>query len=106
VRLFTRDPEVLAYGTSYLRIVSLGFPFYAFGMVAGEAFNGAGDTRTPTLINFFVFWVVQMPLAWWLAARAGMGATGVFVALTAAFTLFALASIALFRRGGWKTTQV
>jgi putative MATE family efflux protein len=106
VGIFTSDPEILGYGTSYLRTVSLGFPFYAFGMVASEAFNGAGDTRTPTLINFFVFWVVQMPLAWFLATRMGMGASGVFITLTAAFTLFAVTSIAVFRRGGWKMAQV
>jgi putative MATE family efflux protein len=106
VGLFTDDPRVLPYGVSYLRIVSAGFLFYAFGMVISQSFNGAGDTRTPTLINLFVFWLVQIPLAWVLSRHTGLGASGVFVTLAASFSLFAVISAALFRRGGWKRTQV
>jgi putative MATE family efflux protein len=106
VGVFTSDPEVLAYGVRYLRIVSLGFPFFAFGMVAGEAFNGAGDTWTPTLINLFVFWALQIPLAWALSHPAGLGPTGVFVALAGCFSVFAVISVILFRRGGWARTRV
>jgi putative MATE family efflux protein len=106
VGLFTDDPAVLDHGVSYLRIVSLGFPFYAFGMVVMQAFNGAGDTRTPTLINLVVFWAVQLPLAWFLSHHTSLGPSGVFVALAACFSLFAAIGVALFRRGGWKLTRV
>lgn len=106
VGLFTRDAGVLDHGVHYLRIISLGFPFYGFGMVMMQAFNGAGDTRTPTLINLVVFWVVQLPLAWLLSHHTGLGPSGVFVTLAACFSLFAAISVALFRRGGWKHTRV
>jgi putative MATE family efflux protein len=106
VTLFTRDPEVIPHGVKYLRIVSLGFPFYAFGMVVSQSFNGAGDTRTPTFINLFVFWALQIPLAWTLSRHAGMGPSGVFVTLALCFSIFALISVALFRRGSWKRTLV
>src|SRR5262245_6219510 len=79
VGLFTDEPQVLGHGVTYLRIVSLGFPFYAFGMVVMQAFNGAGDTRTPTLINLVVFWALQLPLAWFLSHHTGLGPSGVFV---------------------------
>jgi putative MATE family efflux protein len=106
VAVFTRDPEVLPYGVHYLRIVSLGFPFYAFGMVVSQSFNGAGDTRTPTLINLFVFWVLQIPLAWALSHPARLGPGGVFMALAACFSIFAGLSVALFRRGRWRDARV
>lgn len=106
VAFFTPDQEVLGYGVTYLRIVSLGFPFYAFGMVAMQSFNGAGDTRTPTLINLFVFWLIQIPLAWLLSHYTGLGPTGVFVTLTLGFSIFAVTSVVLFRRGRWKRVQV
>jgi putative MATE family efflux protein len=104
--LFTTDPLVQPYAISCLRIVSLGFVFYAYGMVLTAAFNGAGDTWTPTWINLFVFWVFEIPLAWWLAHRGGMGARGVFIALTAAYSSLAVVSAVLFRRGAWKTRKV
>lgn len=106
VGLFTDDPEVLDHGVTYLRIVSLGFPFYAFGMVVMQAFNGAGDTRTPTLINLVVFWALQLPLAWLLSHHTGLGPSGVFVTLAICFSVFAAIGVALFRRGGWKHTRV
>jgi len=106
VGLFTSDPEVLEHGVTYLRIVSLGFPFYAFGMVVMQAFNGAGDTRTPTLINVVVFWALQLPLAWLLSHHTSLGPSGVFVALAACFSVFAAIGVAMFRRGGWKLTRV
>jgi putative MATE family efflux protein len=104
--LFTTDPLVQPYAISCLRIVSLGFVFYAYGMVLTSAFNGAGDTWTPTWINLFVFWVFEIPLAWWLAHRGGLGARGVFIALTAAYSSLAIVSAVLFRRGAWKTRKV
>jgi putative MATE family efflux protein len=106
VGLFTHDAEVLEHGVRYLRIISLGFPFYAFGMVMMAAFNGAGDTRTPTLINLVVFWIVQLPLAWLLSHHTSLGPSGVFVTLAACFSVFAAVGVALFRRGRWKLTRV
>ena len=94
------------YAVGCLRIVSLGFVFYACGMVLTQAFNGAGDTWTPTLINLFVFWLWEIPLAWWLSTRAGLGAHGVFVALAVAYSMLAVVSAVLFRRGKWKTRKV
>jgi len=106
VGAFTDDPAVLEHGVAYLRIVSFGFPFYAFGMVMSQAFNGAGDTRTPTLINLVVFWVLQIPLAWSLSHHAGLGPSGVFVTLGLCFSIFAVVGVVLFRRGTWKLTRV
>jgi len=106
VGLFTHDAEVLGHGVRYLRIISLGFPFYGFGMVMMQAFNGAGDTRTPTLINLVVFWALQLPLAWLLSHHTSLGPSGVFVTLAACFSVFAAIGVALFRRGGWKLTRV
>ncbi len=106
VRAFSTDPAVLAHGTSALRIISAGFLFYAYGMVITQAFNGAGDTRTPTLINLFCFWLWEIPLAWVLAKPLGFGPTGVFVAVLIAFSTCAVVSVTLFRRGGWKTVKV
>jgi putative MATE family efflux protein len=106
VGLFTDDPVVLDHGVTYLRIVSLGFPFYAFGMVVMQAFNGAGDTRTPTLINVVVFWALQLPLAWLLSHHTSLGPSGVFVTLAVCFSVFAAIGVAAFRRGGWKLTRV
>jgi len=106
LRAFTSDPEVTGYAVACLRIVAIGFPFYAYGMVLTQSFNGAGDTWTPTWLNFFCFWVFEIPLAWWLAGSAGLGPSGVFWAIMAAFSLLAGASAAVFRRGAWKTRVV
>jgi putative MATE family efflux protein len=100
--LFTADPEVAPMAASCLRIVSVGFVFYAAGMVMTQSFNGAGDTWTPTLINLVIFWAWEIPLAWWLAVHAGFGAHGVFMALTIAYSSLAVVSAVLFRRGRWK----
>ena len=104
--LFTSDPDVHAFAVSCLRIVSLGILFYACGMVLTQAFNGAGDTWTPTLINLGVFWLWEIPLAWWLSSRTSLGARGVFMALTIAYSLLAVVSAVLFRRGAWKRSKV
>ena len=106
VRLFTDDPAILPYAADCLRIVSYGFVFFAYGMVMIQAFNGAGDTWTPTVINFFCFWVFEIPVAWFLAERAGLGPRGVFLAITAAFSTLAVVGVTLFRRGKWKTKIV
>jgi Na+-driven multidrug efflux pump len=104
--LFTNDPLVLPFAVSCLRIVSLGFVFYACGMVLTQAFNGAGDTWTPTVINLFVFWLWEIPLAWWLSTRTALGAHGVFIAMTVSYSTLAVISALLFRRGAWKHKTV
>lgn len=105
-RLFTRDTAVVAHATDCLRFVSYGFLFYAWGMVLTQAFNGAGDTWTPTVLNLFCFWLFEIPVAWLLAVRSGGGPRGVFAAITLAFSLLAVVSALLFRRGRWKNVQV
>ena len=104
--IFTGDPLVQPFAIACLRIVSLGFVFYAAGMVLTQSFNGAGDTWTPTYINLFVFWLFEIPLAWFLATRAGFGARGVFIALMVSYSALAVVSALLFRRGTWKTRKV
>ena len=106
VAVFTRDVVVAGYAVAALRVVSLGFPFYAYGMVLSSAFNGAGDTRTPTVINVFCFWLFEIPLAYLLARPAGLGPLGAFIAIAVAFSGLALVSAVLFRRGGWKSKLV
>jgi putative MATE family efflux protein len=106
VQLFTSEAEVARHAVSYLRIVSLGFPFYAYGMVVSQSFNGAGDTRTPTFINLLVFWAVQIPLAWSLSRYTSFGAEGVFATLAFSFSIFAVVSVLAFRRGSWKRVHV
>lgn len=106
VRFFTTDPAVARYAVDYLRIVSLGFPFYAYGMVVSQSFNGAGDTRTPTLINLAVFWAIQIPLAWLLSHHTRLGAHGVFVTLALSFSVFAVVAVLAFRRGTWQRVSV
>ena len=104
--IFTDDPQVQPMATACLRIVSLGFVFYACGMVLTQSFNGAGDTWTPTVLNLFIFWLWEIPLAWWLSTKGGFGAHGVFIALTVAYSTLAVVSAILFRRGTWKTRKV
>ena len=106
VRLFTTDPPVLQYGIQSLWIVSLAFPLYAAGMCLEAAFNGAGDTWTPTRLNFFCFWLGQIPLAWLLADFFRLGPLGVFIAVPVSFSVLALWSLVLFRRGRWKQQKV
>ena len=104
--LFTAEPNVAQYGVDCLRIVAYGFLFYAYGMVLGQSFNGAGDTWTPTKINLFVFWLWEIPLAYVLAVVLKLGPRGVFIAITIAFSTLAVVSAAVFRRGHWKRKVV
>jgi len=106
IRLFTSDPNVIPYGVDCLRIVASGFLFYAYGMVITQSFNGAGDTFTPTIINLFVFWLWEIPLAYVMALHFGIGPRGVFLAMTIAFSTLAVVSAVVFRRGNWKTRAV
>jgi len=104
--IFTNDPDVLMFATDALRIVAYGFLFYAVGMVLETAFNGAGDTWTPTWLAFAVFWIFEIPLAYILAYTFGMGPHGAFWAITIAFSVLAVAAALLFRRGKWKLKTV
>jgi len=106
VSLFTMDPEVALYGVQCLRIVSAGFLFYGYAMVLTASFNGAGDTRTPTIINLVCLWMWEIPLAWALAHPFGFGPTGVFIAVSVAFSTMAFVSGWLFSKGMWKTKRV
>jgi putative MATE family efflux protein len=106
VGLFTSDPATHHDGSLCLRIVAAGFAFYAYGMVVSQAFNGAGDTRTPTWINFGCFWLGEIPLAFFLARVVGLGSVGVYVAIAVAFSAMAVVSVPLFRRGRWKTVNL
>jgi putative MATE family efflux protein len=106
VGLFPGGAEMQAFGTTALRIIGLGFPFYAYGLVLLSAFNGAGDTRTPTLMNLFCFWIWELPLAWVLAHPFGLGPRGIVIAVAVAFSTLAVVSVVMFRRGHWKTKRV
>lgn len=106
IRLFTTEPDVLAFGTQALWIVSLAFPLYAAGMCFESAFNGAGDTWTPARLNFICLWVLQIPIALLLANSFGLGATGVVISVPAGYSLLTLWSWLLFRRGRWKAQKV
>lgn len=106
VSLFALQPEVAEYATRALRIISTGYIFYGVGMVMINAFNGAGDTRTPTLINVFCFWLFQIPLAYLLAKYFKMGPTGVFIAIPVAETLITVTAVILFKKGRWKRVKV
>ncbi|HXQ72485.1 MAG TPA: MATE family efflux transporter, partial [Pyrinomonadaceae bacterium] len=103
---YTSDPDVAQYGVDCLRIVAYGFLFYAYGMVLGQSFNGAGDTWTPTVINLFVFWLWEIPLAYVLSVVLGLGPRGVFISITIAFSTLAVVSGAVFRQGRWKRKVV
>jgi len=104
--LFTADPEVFFHANRALWIVSAAFPLYAAGMCLEAAFNGSGDTWTPTRLNFFCFWLGEVPLAWLLARPLGLGPLGVFIAVPVSFSALAIATYVLFRRGRWKRQQV
>jgi putative MATE family efflux protein len=99
---FTEDPAVLRYATTCLRILGLGYPVYAVGMIMVQALNGAGDTATPSALNFLCFWLLQIPLAYWLATQSGFGPNGVFVAIVVSESLLSLLSVLVFRRGRWQ----
>jgi len=106
VRIFTSEPAVVAAGAECLRIVSYGYLIFAWGLVMPQAFNGAGDTLTPTKINFFCFWLLEIPLAYLLAMSMDLKATGVYWSIVIAESTAGLVAIWLFRRGKWKETKV
>jgi len=106
VSFFTNDPQVKDIAVTALRIISVGYIFYGIGMVMMNAFNGAGDTWTPTWINFFGFWLFQIPLGYVLAKYFEMGPLGVFIAIPVSETCISIASIIIFKRGKWKQKKV
>lgn len=105
IGLFTDEPAVVAIGAEWLRILSYSYFVYGWWMVSVQAFNGAGDTVTPTKINLVFFWLIQIPLAWLLALQLGLRATGVFWAVFVSETSVGLFTLWLFTRGGWKTAR-
>jgi len=106
VKVFVDDPAVIPIAALALRTFACGNVGYAYGMVMLQAFNGAGDTFTPTLVNFFGFWVLELPLAWVLAVSMRVRAEGAFLAIVVAECSMAVAGIVLFRRGRWKKQQI
>jgi putative MATE family efflux protein len=106
VHIFSHDPAVVPLAVSCLRIVSCGNVGYAYAMVMLQAFNGAGDTVTPTIVNFFGFWTFEIPLAYWLAIHQGMHSNGVYWSIVIAEGSIAAASIVLFKRGRWKQRMI
>lgn len=102
VGIFTSDPAVQALAALSLRVIAASYVFWGFGMITVLALNGAGDTWTPTKINFFAYWIVQIPLAWVLAVPMGMGPLGVFLAVSVSQATLAVTGILVFRRGSWK----
>jgi Na+-driven multidrug efflux pump len=106
VAAFTGEPVTAGHAIRALRIISAGFPFYAYAMVLTNSFNGAGDTITPTIINVFCFWFWELPVAYGLAHLAGLGPSGVFWAIALAYSTMAVVSAAWFRRGRWKLKRV
>lgn len=106
VALFSADPEILRYGTNCLRILGIGYPMYAVGMIVIQSLNGAGDTRTPSIMNLIVFWLTQIPLAYWLATSIGFGPNGVFWAIVLSESLLTVLAVLFFRRGTWRLQEV
>jgi putative MATE family efflux protein len=106
VAFFSSDPNVVQAAEDALRIICLGYMFYAYGMVLSMAFNGAGDTRTPTIINFIAFWLMQIPLAYFLAETSTLGPKSVYLAILISETALALMAIYWFRKGYWKRVVI
>jgi putative MATE family efflux protein len=106
IDLFTRDPAVVGTAIDCLRIFSCGNIAFAYGMVMLQAFNGAGDTITPTYVNLFGFWILEIPLAWWLAMHTVLRINGVFVSVVVAESMIVLVSLVLFRQGRWAKQQI
>ena len=103
--VFSNDPDVVRVGTHCLRILGIGFPVYAVGMIIVQALNGAGDTRTPTVVNLISFWILQIPLAYWLATQVLDSPNGVFAAIVLSETVMTILGVIIFRRGRWKQTR-
>jgi putative MATE family efflux protein len=106
ISFYTADKVILAYGSQALRIIGFGYVFYGIGMVMIQALNGAGDTKTPTWINIVCFWMIQIPLAWFLAVYLDFGPLGAFIAIPSAETVLAILAFYHFKKGKWKMVEV
>ncbi len=106
IGLFTNEAEVIRAGSMSLKILCIGYVFYAYGMVISQAINGAGDTKTPTILNLIAFWVVEIPLAAFMAFSLGWGPEGVYWTVAISETVFAILCIVVFRRGKWKEVRL
>lgn len=106
VALMNNEQKVVETATLALRIISTGYIFYGIGMVMMNAFNGAGDSKTPTIINIFWFWMFQIPIAYWVAIKLNYAATGVFLAIVVTETLVTITSIVIFKKGWWKQVKI
>ncbi len=106
VGIFSSEPEVLKHGVIALRYICTGYVFFAYGMVVSQAFNGAGDTRTPTIVNFFSYWMLQIPLAYLLAMNTAFEIKGIYIAILAAEIFLAIVIVLIFRKGKWKLMKV
>ncbi len=106
IRIFTSEPAVVAIGAKCLRYFSYGYVFYAYGMIMTQAFNGAGDTATPTKMNFVLFWLIEIPLAYFLALKFDYREVGVFISIIVAESLLGVVGVILFKRGKWKEKVV
>ena len=103
---FIKNPVAVNEGTLCLQILALGYIFFAYGMVLTQAFNGAGDTKTPTVINLIIYWVIQIPLAYIMSYHFKLYALGVYFAIIIAEMLLAITAIIIFKKGKWKTIKV
>lgn len=106
IRLFTPEVDVIAVGAKALKIIAIGYLFYGMGMVMVQAFNGAGDTVTPTWLNFICFWMIEIPLGWILAMNMGFNENGVFWAIVVAESVFGILGMWIFSKGKWKEKLV
>ena len=106
LKIFTDEPDVIKAGAECLKIVAYSYPFFGFGMVVVQAFNGAGDTWTPTKINFFSFWILQIPLALWFGFKLGFGPNGVYAGIAIAQASLAIVGGLWFKQGTWKTKMI
>lgn len=106
IGIFTPDTEAISNGVMGLRLICIGYLTFAYGMVISQAFNGAGDTKTPTWINIIAFWLIEIPLAYFLAKWLEWGPQGVYIAITVAFACSAAIGIFMFRKGNWKTVEI
>ncbi len=104
--IFSSDPHVISVGSDCLRFICYAYPLVGFGMTMMQAFNGAGDTRTPTLVNFVAFWVIQIPLAWTLSQKTALAERGLFIGIFVAQCAVALMSLYLFKQGRWKQQKI
>jgi Na+-driven multidrug efflux pump len=104
--LFNKESNVVYNGMLAIRYICSGYIFFAYGMVIAQAFNGAGDTRTPTIINLFLYWLLQLPLAYLLAVNMNFGPGGAFAAVAITEVLLSIVYVVVFRRGNWKNVNI